>query len=121
MNVEEIMEAINGLTVGEMRELTLKLQDKFDVKPATNTPQVIEAPVEEVEEQFEFDVVITAVDAEQKVKTIKAVREATNLGLKESKAAVDELPSTVVTAVTKEVAERVRAALVATGATVEVR
>ena len=122
MNIEEIIEEIDGLTVGQMRELTLKLQERYDVKPATApVSQIIEDPVEEVEEQFEFDVVMTAIDAAQKIKTIKAVRESTHLGLQESKAAVEDLPSTVVTAVTREVADRIRAALVATGATVELR
>jgi large subunit ribosomal protein L7/L12 len=77
------------------------------------------AAVEE-EEKTEFDVMLTEVGA-KKIQVIKVVRQLTNLGLKESKDLVDGAPSTVLQAVSKEVAEDAKAKLEAEGASVQVK
>lgn len=129
MTVDQIIEAIGQLTVGEMRDLTLRLQEKYDVTSAQSLPAPEPlpyfAPVQE-EEQFEFEVTLVAVNPEQKVNTIKVIRELSlvgvdKLGLKEAKHVVDNAPYVIGNGVTREVAEKAKAALEAVGATVEVK
>ena len=76
--------------------------------------------VEEVEEQTEFDVVLTDVGA-KKINVIKAVRALTNLGLKEAKEVVEGAPSTILNGVSKESAAEAKQQLEAEGATVELK
>ena len=126
MTKEEIIAAIEQMTVLELAELVKALEEKFGVSAA---PMAVAAavpvaaaaaPVEEVEEQTEFDVILKEV-GDKKIQVIKAVRQITNLGLKEAKEVVDGAPSTVLEAVSKEVAEDAKAKLEAEGATVEIK
>jgi len=124
MTKEEIIEAVSNMTVLELSDLVRALEQRFGVSAAapvavTAAPvAVIAAPVEE--EKTEFDVILTAAGP-KKIQVIKVVREITGLGLKESKALVDEAPNPVRQAVSKEEAESIRAKLEAEGATVEIR
>ena len=121
--VEEILAAIEQLTVLELHELVKALEEKFGVSAAA-APAVVQAAgvaaEEEVEEQTEFDVILTEIGA-KKIQVIKVVRAVTGLGLKEAKAVVDEAPNSVKEGVSKDEAEEVKAKLEEVGATVEVK
>ena len=125
MSVDEIIEAIDKLTVLDLVELKDKLQDKYGVTAAAPMMAMGAMPgaaaaVEEVEEQTEFKVTIEAI-GENKVPVIKAVREVTNLGLKEAKELVESAPGAVVAeSVTKEEAESIKTKLEAAGAGIKV-
>jgi large subunit ribosomal protein L7/L12 len=120
--VEEILDAIGSLTVLEAAELKKAMEDKFGVTAAA--PAAVAAagaPAGEAEEEKdEFDVVLSEVGG-KKIQVIKALREVTNLGLKEAKELVDGAPTTVREGATKEEAERMKAALEEQGATVELK
>jgi len=124
MSVDEIMEAINKLTVLELVELKDKLQEQWGVTaaaPIAVAAGASTAEAAEVEEQTEFDVVLTDV-GENKIHVIKAVRELTNLGLKEAKELVESAPgATLAEAVSKEEAEAIRAKIEEVGGKVEVK
>ena len=121
---EELIEAIESMTVLELSELVSALEDKFGVSAAA--PVAVAAgpaaggEAEAVEEQTEFDVILTAI-GDKKIQVIKAVREITGLGLKEAKGVVDGAPGPVKEAVSKDEAEDVKGKLEAAGATVEVK
>lgn len=125
MSVDEIIAAIDGLTVLELVDLKDKLQEKYGVSAAAPVMAMgaaggAPAAAEEAEEQTEFKVTIESA-GENKVPVIKAVREVTNLGLKEAKELVESAPGAVVAdAVTKEEAETMKAKLEAAGAGVKV-
>ncbi|MEN6404514.1 MAG: 50S ribosomal protein L7/L12 [Armatimonadia bacterium] len=124
MSIDEIIAAIDGLTVLELVDLKDKLQEKYGVTAAAPVmamgAMAPAAAAEEVEEQTEFKVTIEGA-GENKVPVIKAVREVTNLGLKEAKELVESAPGAVVAdAVTKEEAESMKGKLEAAGATVKV-
>jgi large subunit ribosomal protein L7/L12 len=120
--VEEILDAIGSLTVLEAAELKSAMEEKFGVSAAA--PVAVAAmpgaAAEAVEEQFEFDVVLSDVGA-KKIQVIKALREVTSLGLKEAKELVDGAPNTVKEAATKDEAEAIKAKLEEQGATVELK
>ncbi|MDI3533709.1 MAG: large subunit ribosomal protein [Thermosediminibacterales bacterium] len=123
MTKEEIIQAIENMTVLELAELVKELEDKFGVTAAAPVamaavPGAAEAAQEE--EQTEFDVVLTSA-GDQKIKVIKAVREITGLGLKEAKALVDGAPKPVKEKVSKEEAESIKAKLEEVGAGVEIK
>ena len=123
MNIEEVFTVIKEATMAEVNELAEKLQDEFGVSPmmaapAAAGPAAAAGAVEE--EKTEFDVVITSV-GEKKIPVIKAVREFTDLGLKEAKALVDSSPAAVKEGVPKEDAEKFKAKLEEAGATVELK
>ena len=121
LTVAEFIDAIKELTVLELNELVKACEEEFGVSAAAGV--VVAAGAAEaapVEEQTEFDVVLTSAGA-SKVKVIKVVREITGLGLKEAKAVVDEAPKTIKEAVSKEEAEAIKAKLEAEGAVVEVK
>lgn len=119
MTIEQIIEAVEKMTVLELNDLVKAIEEKFGVTAAA--PMAAAAgPAAVVEEQTEFDVILTVVGAE-KIKVIKVVREATGLGLKEAKELVDGAPSKIKEAVSKEDAEKVKEQLLAVGATVEVK
>ncbi len=124
MTQQELIEAIENMTVLELSELVKALEDRFGVSAAAPMAMAAApaaaAAAEEEEEQTEFDVVLTGI-GDQKIQVIKAVRELTSLGLREAKAVVDEAPSDVLKAVEKEAAESAKARLEEAGATVEVR
>lgn len=125
--VNEILEAVKGLTVLELAELVKAFEEEFGVSAAAPVAAVAApaaggaaaAPAEE-EEQTEFDVILSAV-GDKKVNVIKVVREATGLGLKESKELVDSAPKPIKEKVSKEEAEALKAKLVEAGATVEIK
>lgn len=119
MNIQEIISAIEGMSVLELNELVKACEEKFGVSAAAAAagPAVAAAPVEE---KTEFDVILVSAGSE-KVKVIKAVRELTGLGLKEAKDVVDNAPKALKEGVSKEEAEAVKAKLTEVGATVEVK
>jgi len=126
MSVDEIIAAIDQLTVLQLVELKDKLQEKYGVSAAAPVmamgmmPGAPAAAAEEPEEQTEFKVTIEGV-GENKVAVIKAVREVTNLGLKEAKELVESAPGAVVAeAAAKEEAENMKTKLEASGAQVKV-
>ena len=84
MNKEQIIEAIKGMTILELNELVKACEEEFGVSAAAPVAAAGAAVAEAVEEQTEFDVILTAAGAE-KIKVIKVVREITGLGLKEAK------------------------------------
>jgi len=124
MTVDEIIEAVDQLTVLELVELKDKLQEKYGVTAAA--PMMMgggpaEGGAAEEEEQTEFDVVIADAGAE-KIKVIKAVREvSTSLGLKEAKELVEATPAVVAEQVSKEEAESMKTRLEEAGAKIELK
>ena len=120
LTTAEFIEAIKELSVLELNELVKACEEEFGVSAAAGVAVVAAGPAAEVEEQTEFDVVLTSAGA-SKVKVIKVVRELTGLGLKEAKAVVDEAPKTIKEAVSKEEAEAIKAKLEAEGAVVEIK
>lgn len=121
--INEIIEAVKGLTVLELAELVKAFEEEFGVSAAAPVA-VAAAPVAgaaaEVEEQTEFDVVLTAA-GDKKINVVKVVREITGLGLKESKDLVDNAPKPVKEKISKEEAEAIKAKLTEAGASVEVK
>lgn len=123
MTKEQIMEAIENMTVLELSELVKALEEKFGVSAAAPVA-VAAAPAAggaaAAEEQTEFDVVLTAAGG-SKINVIKVVREITGLGLKEAKELVDGAPKAVKEKVSKADADAVKAKLEEAGASVEVK
>ncbi|MCI6285072.1 50S ribosomal protein L7/L12 [Selenomonas sp.] len=123
MTKEEIMEAIEGMTVLELSELVKAMEEKFGVSaaaPAAVAAAGGAAAGAAAEEKSEFNVMLTAV-GDKKINVIKAVREATGLGLKEAKALVDGAPAAVKENVAKAEAEELKKKLEEAGATVELK
>jgi large subunit ribosomal protein L7/L12 len=120
----EILDSIAHMTVLELSELLKEFEEMFGVTAAAPAPAAGGAgPVEaapEVEEQDEFDVIITGA-GEKKIQVIKEVRSLTSLGLKEAKDLVDSAPKAVLEKVTKEEANKAKAQLEAAGASVELK
>ena len=124
MTKEEIMQAIEEMTVLELSELVKAMEEKFGVSAAAPVA-VAAAPAAggaapAAEEKTEFDVVLAAA-GDQKIKVIKVVRELTGLGLKEAKAVVDEAPKPLKEGVTKEEADEIKAKIEEVGGSVEVK
>lgn len=120
---EDMITAIEGMTVLEMSELVSALEEKFGVSAAA--PVAVAAvpaadAAEDAGEQTEFDVVLTAV-GDKKIQVIKAVREITGLGLKDAKGVVDDAPKAVKEGTAREEAEEIKAKLEEAGATVELK
>ena len=120
MSVESILESIEKLTLLEAAELVKAMEEKFGVSAAAPVAVAAAGGAAAAEEQTEFTVELTAA-GDQKVKVIKAVREATGLGLKEAKAVVDGAPAPVKEGVSKEEAEELKAKLEEVGASVTVK
>jgi large subunit ribosomal protein L7/L12 len=128
MSKDQILEAIDGMTVLELSELVKAFEERYGVTAAAPMAMAAapaaagaagEAPAA-AEEQTEFDAVLTEVGP-NKILVIKAVRELTGLGLKEAKDLVDAAPKAVKEGVAKEEAEAVKAKLAEAGAAVDVR
>jgi large subunit ribosomal protein L7/L12 len=124
VSTDEILEAIGNMTVLEVVDLIKAMEEKFGVTAAAAVmagpaagPAAEAAPVEE---QTEFNVVLTSFGA-NKVAVIKAVRALTGLGLKEAKDAVEGVPTTLKEAISKAEAEAAKKELEEAGATVEVK
>lgn len=121
-DLKKFAEQLVGLTVLEVNELATILKDEYGIEPAAAAVAVAgpaaggDAPA--AEEKSEYDVVLKDAGA-QKVAVIKAVKDATGLGLGEAKALVDGAPKTILEAAKKEDAEAAKTALEAAGATVE--
>ena len=123
MTKEQIMEAIEQMTVLELSELVKALEEKFGVSaaaPVAMAAAPVAAAAAAVEEQTEFDVILTSPGA-GKINVIKVVRELTGLGLKEAKDLVDGAPKPVKEKISKADADAVKAKLVEAGATVEIK
>ena len=128
LSQDQILEAIDGLTVLELSELVKAFEERYGVTAAAPAAAAA-APAAAAgdgagaaasEEQTEFDAVLTDVGA-NKILVIKAVRELTGLGLKEAKDLVDAAPKAVKEGVARDEAEAVKAKLAEAGATAEVR
>ena len=127
--LQKLVEELDALTLKEAAELSKILQERWGVSAAAPmavgvagagaAAAVAEAPAP-VEEQTEFDVILKDVGA-KKINVIKAVRQVTNLGLKEAKDLVESAPATVLAAVTKEVAGNAKQVIEAEGAVVEIK
>jgi large subunit ribosomal protein L7/L12 len=124
MDQAEMIQEIEKMTVLELSELVKALEDKFGVSaaaPMAFAPMGASAAQEEVvEEQTEFDVILKD-PGSSKIKIIKAVREATGLGLKDAKAMVDNVPKAIKEKLSKEDAEKLKEKLEADGAVVELK
>ena len=121
MTTQEIIEVIKGLSVLELNDLVKACEEEFGVSAAAGV--VVAAAGAEggaAEEKTEFDVELTEVGA-NKVKVIKAVKDATGLGLKEAKEVVDGAPKVVKEGATKEEAEALKAQLEEVGAVVTLK
>ena len=123
--MENIIEAIEKMTVVELVELKKALEEKFGVTAAAPmamaaAPGALAEAVAEVEEQTEFTVVLTAI-GDKKIQVIKEVRAITGLGLKEAKDLVDGTPNNVKEAVSKEEADKIKSKLEEVGASVEIK
>ena len=123
MNHAEIIAAIESMTILELADLVKEMEEKFGVSAAAPVVAgaVAAAPAEEVEEKTEFDVVLKEAGA-KKLNVIKVVREVKpGLGLKEAKDLVDNCPSTLAEAVSKEAAEELKKKLEEAGAVIEIK
>ena len=128
LDKDQILEAIDTMTVLELSELVKAFEERYGVTAAAPVAMAAApaaggdgaAGAAAAEEQSEFDAVLTDVGA-NKILVIKAVRELTGLGLKEAKDLVDAAPKAVKEGVTKEEAEAAKEKLAEAGATVEVK
>jgi large subunit ribosomal protein L7/L12 len=124
--VEQAMAIIEGMTVLELAEMVKAMETKFGISAAAPVAVAAAAPAASAaaaapaEEQTEFTVVLKDIGA-NKINVIKAVRELTNLGLKESKELVEAAPKAIKENINKDEAAAAKAKLEAAGATVEVK
>lgn len=126
LNVEDIVSAIESLSVLELSQLVKELEERFGVSAqmpvmavgggAGAAPQA----TEEQEEKTEFDIILKSV-GDKKIQVLKEVRAITGLGLKEAKEFIDNLPKPVKEGIPKEEAEKIKGTLEAIGATVEIQ
>ncbi len=124
MTKEEIMQAIESMTVLELSELVKAMEEKFGVSAAAPVAVAAAAPAAggaaAADEQTEFDVILKSA-GDKKINVIKVVREITGLGLKEAKALVDEAPKPIKEKVAKAEADEIKAKLEEAGAQIEVK
>ena len=120
MSKDQIIEAIKGMSVLELNDLVKAIEEEFGVTAAAPVVVAGGAGAAAVEEQSEFDVILTSAGA-SKINVIKVVRELTGLGLKEAKEIVDNAPKALKEKVSKEEAEGIKAKLEEAGAAVEVK
>ncbi|MGN0777968.1 MAG: 50S ribosomal protein L7/L12 [Aristaeellaceae bacterium] len=124
MTIQEIVAAIEDMKLLEVKELVDALKEKFGVTGAIAVAggAAPAAAAAQEEEKTEFDVVLTAVDAAQKIKVIKVVREVVSgLGLKEAKEIVEGTPKTIKEGVSKEEAQKIVEQFKAVGGTCEIK
>ena len=122
LTTDEIIDALKEMTLLEASELVKAIEDTFGVSAAAPAA-VVAAPAAgaaEAEEKTEFDVVLEGF-GDNKIQVIKAVRELTNLGLKEAKEVVEGAPKAVAEGVNKEKAEEIKAQLEEAGAAVTLK
>jgi len=124
LSIDELLEAIGGLTLIEAADLVKAMEEKFGISAAAPVAVAVGGPADggeaAAEEKTAFDVVLTDVGS-QKVAVIKEVRAITGLGLKEAKELVEAGGKAVKEGVSKEEAEEIKSKLEAAGATVEVK
>jgi large subunit ribosomal protein L7/L12 len=126
LSKDEILDGIAALTVIELKELLDAFEEKFGVTAAAPVAVAAvaagggAAAAGAAEEKDEFDVILSDAGA-QKIQVIKVVRELTNLGLKEAKDLVDAAPKPVMEKVSKDDADKAKAKLEESGATVEIK
>lgn len=125
LSTEDLLAQFEELTLIELSEFVKAFEEKFDVTAAAAAPVVVAGgaaggAAEAVEEQDEFDVVLTGA-GDKKIQVIKVVRELTSLGLKEAKDLVDGTPKPVLEKVAKDAADKAKEALEGAGASVEVK
>ena len=121
----EVVDYLANMTVLDLSTLIKELEEKFGVTAAAPMAMMAAGPMAAeaapaAEEQTEFDVVLTACGP-NKIQVIKEVRAVTNLGLKEAKEAVENVPTVLKEAVSKAEAEEVKKKVEAQGATVEIK
>lgn len=120
LNIENIVAELKEATILELNDLVKAIEEEFGVSAAAPVAVAAAGAVEGGAEQTEFTVELTAA-GDQKVKVIKAVREATGLGLKDAKALVDGAPAPIKENVSKEEAEELKSTLEEAGATVTLK
>ena len=124
MTQEDMISAIEAMTVLELNDLVKALEDKFGVSAAAPAMMMAAGPAAAAapaaEEQTEFDVILESA-GEKKINVLKVVRDATGLGLKEAKDLVDNAPKAVKEKIKKEDAEKLKASLEADGAKVSIK
>jgi large subunit ribosomal protein L7/L12 len=107
--IHQIVEELKTLTLLEASELVTKIEETFgvDASAAAGGTMIMTAaaPVEEVEEKTEFDVILEEVPADKKIAILKVVRVITGLGLKEAKELVESAPKAIQEAIAKDAAE----------------
>ena len=120
-DIKALAEELVNLTVKDVQELATILKEEYGIEPAAAAAVVVAGPAAAAEaEQTEFDVILKSAGA-AKLGVVKAVKEATGLGLKESKEIVDKAPVAVKEKVSKAEAEALKAALEEAGAEVEIK
>ena len=120
MDKTQIIEALKSMTILEINELVKALEEEFGVSAVAVAAPAAGAAAAEEEEKSEFNVVLKEI-GQEKIKVIKAVREATGLGLKEAKELVDSAPATVKEGALPDEANAMKEALEAVGAVVELQ
>ena len=120
LTIEEIIAAVDELTVIELNDLVKAAEEKYGVSAAAGVAVVAAGPAAAAEEKTDFDVELTEVGSE-KIKVIKVVREVTGLGLKEAKELVDNAPKTLKEQASKEDAEAIKTKLEEVGAKVTLK
>jgi large subunit ribosomal protein L7/L12 len=122
---DQILDQLKTLSLLEASELVKQIEEAFGVSAAASAGVVMAAApaaaVEAVEEQTEFDVVLDGFDAAAKIKVLKAVREATGLGLGEAKALVEAAPKAVKEGISKADAETLKKAIEEAGGKVTIK
>ena len=123
---DEILESLKKLSLLEASELVKQIEDAFGVSAAASAGVVMAAPGaagggEVAEEKTEFDVVLESYEASAKIKVLKAVREATGLGLGDAKAMVEAAPKAIKEGVSKDDAEALKKAIEEVGGKVTIK
>jgi large subunit ribosomal protein L7/L12 len=123
---DKILDQLKTLSLLEASELVKQIEEAFGVSAAASAGVVMAAPAaggaaEAVEEKTEFDVILDSFDAAAKIKVLKAVREATGLGLGEAKALVEAAPKAVKEGVSKDEAEALKKAIEEVGGKVSIK
>ena len=123
---EQVVDYIKNLKLSEVKGLIEILDNELGVSAsapvmAVAGGAVAGAPAEEAEEKTEFDVVLAEFDAKAKIKIIKEVRAITGAGLKDAKAMVETLPSTLKEGISKDAAEEIKKKIEAVGGKIEIK
>ena len=123
---DQILDQLKTLSLLEASELVKQIEEAFGVSAAASAGVVVAAaapgaPAEAVEEQTEFDVILDSFDPASKIKVLKAVREATGLGLGEAKALVEAAPKAVKEGISKADAEALKKSIEEVGGKVTIK